>query len=254
KAKKHLFFKMPEGKFFDHEIDFLRDEIDYNLPNGDIPSIQNMLEPEELKYYNTQSLEDKGIVNSDINFALQKGFRFLQPSPFGTPWNPKLKLEHVGLTIPYTDSENCLYDTVKTIMNNLSMPTNVWLLTSSMKETDVGNQPEYRSFYPSHSTCLNSQQYIRTPEERDFLLEECDDSIIREESLKNHQLDRFNFSASGVKVHKVLALEIEIYRLPEEGSYIGTRTGKAKQRVNETDDVSDEESAYYESLYQESGF
>jgi len=116
---------MPEGKFFDHEIDFLRDEIDYNLPNGDIPSIQNMLEPEELKYYNTQSLEDKGLVNSDINFALQKGFRFLQPSPFGTPWNPKLKLEHVGLTIPYTDSENCLYDTVKTIMNNLSMPTRI---------------------------------------------------------------------------------------------------------------------------------
>lgn len=35
-----------------------------------------------------------------------------------------------------------------------------------------------------------------------------------EQFMQSHELDRFNFSASGVTVHKILALEIEIYRLP----------------------------------------
>jgi len=114
-----------EGKFHKNEIAFFRDEIDYNLPNGEIPSIQNMLEPEVLKHYNTHSLEDKGLINSDINFALQKGFRFLQPSRYGTPWNPQLKLDHVGLTIPYTYSKTCLFDTVKNILDNIVLPSRI---------------------------------------------------------------------------------------------------------------------------------
>ena len=129
---------MFEGKFDKSEIEFLRDEIYYNLPNGRPPSIQNMLEPDILKYYNTHSLEDKGLINSDINFALQKGFRFLQPSPFGTPWNPRLRLDHVGLTIPYVGSKTCLFDTVKNILENMSLPIRILIgeLVQCQKKKD----------------------------------------------------------------------------------------------------------------------
>lgn len=116
---------MSEGKFHESEIEFLQNEISYTLPNGEIPSIENMLDPDVLKYYNTSSLEAKGLINSDINFALQKGFRFLQPSRFGTPWNPKLKLDHVGLTIPYSGSKTCLFDTVTYILDNIILPTRI---------------------------------------------------------------------------------------------------------------------------------
>jgi hypothetical protein len=115
---------MQEGKFFNHEIEFLQN-LDFSLPNGEIPAIENMLDSEQLEFYNSQSLDDKGLVNSDINFALQKGFRFLQQSPYGTPWNPRLRLEHVGLTIPYRENGDFLYETVKNIMNNISLPTRI---------------------------------------------------------------------------------------------------------------------------------
>ena len=135
---------MVEGKFYEYEIDFLRDKINYDLANGEKPSIENMLPEEELKYYNRQSLENKGLVNSDINYALQKGFRFLSPSPFGTEWNPKLKLDHVGLTVPYTHDQ-CLYETVEKLLENLGMPTRI-LIGSSIKSFPPNKSFKMRGF------------------------------------------------------------------------------------------------------------
>jgi len=51
-----------------------------------------------------------------------------------------------------------------------------------------------------------------------------------EQFMQSHELDRFNFSASGVTVHKILALEIEIYRLPGKKTIGDPKMGHPKFR------------------------
>ena len=89
-----------------------------------------------------------------------------------------------------------------------------WFLTSSGAKTETLTSDDLRLIYPNSSGAINKQQIIVDEDDVWALRKEMLDIELREKLVKSHELSRRVFVDSQVAVHKIVALQIVIKKLP----------------------------------------
>ena len=135
------------------------------------------------------------------------------PNPL-KEWPPVADM--IQLTIYY--GERKLHEVVETIIDclnpNYMIFVDAWFLASTNKTGNATEEKELRMIYPNSWGAINQNKVIIDSDDVEQLLKECNDSTLKEKLIRSHDLNQKIAVSSSLSVHRVVALQITLKKLP----------------------------------------